>query len=453
MQAMRRVRNEKDFLMKCVAALAMLLVPLPLMFVFEVTAFKGFMLWHYPIYYAVAAISAASGYFLMCLRRSRHTPKTIFLVNTLIALTATVLVVLVAVVSSQINNVLGENGFNVFYFCVALMPSVIVWYLLGMSLKKNRFDDIFTPIWLGIYLVETFICYIFCCVMSADMEYLGASEHRISVLLVVMALLMVLLINQSNIRSEIDRRRNTNLIVPKGLRLYNAKLIAIVGAVILAALMLKDYVAAGLTWLVKMTVKIIDTLLFNIRFLQTEQMTPEDTQLPDSDILSAEGGSRDFLLYILVVVIVVLVIVFRKKILSLMRKIAGRIFGKYSVDDTVQEVYDDYTDCYEELDIRQERIVNETDKDCLKRYRKAKDNNEKFRLGYRLYAMWLSKRSTEDISTKTVEQHRIISEKLYHGTNNIRAFSDSYSKIRYDDEPATADDILLSDSLINELYK
>ena len=444
---------KKDFLMKCVAALAMLLVPLPLMFVFEVTAFKGFTLWHYPIYYAVAAISAASGYFLMCLRRSRHTPKTIFLVNTLMALTATVLVVLVAVVSSQINNVLGENGFNVFYFCVALMPSVIVWYLLGMSLKKNRFDDIFTPIWLGIYLVETFICYIFCCVMSADMEYLGASEHRISVLLVVMALLTVLLINQSNIRSEIDRRRNTNLIVPKGLRLYNAKLIAIVGAVILAALMLKDYVAAGLTWLAKMTVKIIDTLLFNIRFLQTEQMTPEDTQLPDSDFLSAEGESRDFLLYILVVVIVVLVIVFRKKILSLMRKLAGRIFGKYSVDDTVQEVYDDYTDSYEELDIRQERIVNETDKDCLKRYRKAKDNNEKFRLGYRLYAMWLSKRSTEDISTKTVEQHRIISEKLYHGTNNIGAFSDSYSKIRYDDESATADDILLSDSLINELYK
>ena len=444
---------KKDFLMKCVAALAMLLVPLPLMFVFEVTAFKGFMLWHYPIYYAVAAIAAASGYFLMCLRRSRHTPKTIFLVNMLMALTATVLVVLVAVVSSQINNVLGENGFNVFYFCVALMPSVIVWYLLGMSLKKNRFDDIFTPIWLGIYLVETFICYIFCCAMSADMEYLGASEHRISVLLVVMALLTVLLINQSNIRSEIDRRRNTNLIVPKGLRLYNAKLIAIVGAVILAALMLKDYVAEGLTWLVKMTVKIIDTLLFNIRFLQTEQMTPEDTQLPDSDILSAEGKSRDFLLYILVVVIVVLVIVFRKKILSLMRKIAGRIFGKYSVDDTVQEVYDDYTDSYEELDIRQERIVNETDKDCLKRYRKAKDNNEKFRLGYRLYAMWLSKRSTEDISTKTVEQHRIISEKLYHGTNNIGAFSDSYSKIRYDDEPATNDDIHLSDSLINELYK
>ena len=47
---------KKDFLMKCVAALAMLLVPLPLMFVFEVTAFKGFTLWHYPIYLSLIHI-------------------------------------------------------------------------------------------------------------------------------------------------------------------------------------------------------------------------------------------------------------------------------------------------------------------------------------------------------------------------------------------------------------
>lgn len=177
---MRRVRNEKGFFneMRCRIGYASCSPAADVRF--RGDGFQGFTLWHYPIYYAVAALSAASGYFLMCLRRSRHTPKTIFLVNTLIALTATVLVVLVAVVSSQINNVLGENGFNVFYFCVALMPSVIVWYLLGMSLKKNRFDDIFTPIWLGIYLVETFICYIFCCVMSRiwNISVLRNTESR-----------------------------------------------------------------------------------------------------------------------------------------------------------------------------------------------------------------------------------------------------------------------------------
>lgn len=444
---------KKDFLMKCVAALAMLLVPLPLMFVFEVTAFKGFMLWHYPIYYAVAAIAAASGYFLMCLRRSRHTPKTIFLVNMLIALTATVLVVLVAVVSSQINNVLCENGFNVFYFCVALMPSVIVWYLLGMSLKKNRFDDIFTPIWLGIYLVGTFMCYILCCVMAEDKTYLNDSKDRIAVLLVVMSMLTVLLINQSNIQSQIDRRRNTNLIVPKGLKLYNAKLIGIVGGIILAALLLKDYVAAGLTWLVQMTLKIIDALIFNIRFQQTDPITDDDTKIPDIDIIQAEQNGKDIFVYVIILTAIILLIVFRKKIWAFIRKAAKRFFGKYSVDDNTVNECEDYTDSYESLDIKQEKIVRESDKDCLKRYRRTKDCTEKFRLGYRLYAMWLSRRTTEDISAMTVEQQESVSDKLYHGTNNIGAFSDSYSKIRYDDEPATADDILLSDNLVNELYK
>lgn len=444
---------KRNFIMKCVAALAMLLVPLPLMFVFEVAAFDGFVLWHYPIYYAIAGVVTASGYILMNIRSSRHTPKTIFLSNMLIAVFGTAVIILVSVISSVINNSLGENGFGVFNFCIAFMPSVLVWYLLGLSLKKNKFDEIFTLVWLGIYLVETFLCYIFCCAMAEDRTYLENSKSRIAVLLVVMALLTVLLINQSNIQTEIDRRRNTNLIVPKGLKLYNAKLIGIVGVIILAALLLKDYVAAGLTWLVQMTFKIIDTLLFNIRFQQTDPITSEDTKLPDSDIFSAEKGNHDYLLYIFVVAVVILVIVFRKKIIAFFKKIARRIFGKYSVDECASEENEDYTDSYEELDIKQEKIVHESEKDCLKRYRKTKDSTEKFRLGYRLYAMWLSRRSTEDISAMTVEQQENVSEKLYHGTGDIKTLADNYNKVRYDDRQATDNDIQLSDSLIDELYK
>lgn len=444
---------KKNFIMKCVAAVAMFLVPLPLMFVFEVNAFEGFLLWHYPIYYVLAGAVTACGYILMSFKRSRHTPKAIFLSNMLIALFGATLVVLVAVISSLINNALGENGFGVFNLCIALMPSVVVWYLLGISLKKNKFDDVFTLVWLGIYLVETFMCYIFCTAMAEDKVYLDDSKTRIAVLLVVMALLTVLLINQSNIQSQIDQRRNTNLIVPKGLKLYNAKLISVVGIVILAALLLKDYVVAGLTWIVQMTLKIIDTLLFNIRFQQTDQITSDDTKIPDSDIFSYEKGNQDFLIYILIVVLVVLVIVFRKKIAELFRKIAKRFFGKYSVDNNTANEYDDYTDSYEELDIRQEKIERETQKDILKQYRKAKDKTEKFRLGYRLYAMWLSNHSTDDVSAMTVEQQQSISEKMYHGTNNTGSLSDSYNKVRYDDEKATDKEIELSDSFINELYR
>lgn len=444
---------KKNFVMKCVAALAMLLVPLPLMFVFEVNAFEGFSLWRYLIYYSVAGTVTAVGYLCMTLKATQHKAKKIFLSNMLIAAAGAVLVIMTAVTASLINDMLGENGFNVFYLCIALMPSVIVWYLLGLSLKKNKFDEVFTFVWLGIYLVETFLCYIFCCAMAEDMPYLDASKTKITALLVVMSLLTVLLINQSNIQSQIDQRRNTNLIVPKGLKLYNAKLISIVGVIILAALLLKDYVAAGLTWLVRMTLKIIDALLTNIRFQQTDSITPDDMKLPDSDLISVENSNKDFLLYILVVALVVIVIVFRKKIAELFRKLAKRFFGKYSVDSDTADEYDDYTDRYEELDIKQEKIVRETKNDCLKKYRKSKDKTEKFRLGYRLYAMWLAERSTDDISAMTVEQQESVSDKLYHGANDIGLLSDSYNKIRYGDENAADKDIAVSDSIIEELYK
>ncbi|MBP3335060.1 MAG: hypothetical protein J6L61_02795 [Ruminiclostridium sp.] len=444
---------KKNFIMKCVAALAMLLIPLPPMFVFEVAAFSGFVLWHYLIYYAVAGAVTASGYLAMSIRSSRHTPKTIFLSNMLIVGFGAAIVILVAVISSVINNVLGENGFGVFNFCLAFMPAVLVWYLLGLSLEKNKFDEVFTPVWLGIYLVGTFMCYIFCCVMSEDKAYLNDSKNKIAVLLVVMALLTVLLINQSNIQSQIDRRRNTNLIVPKGLKLYNAKLIGIVGGIILAALLLKDYVAAGLTWLVQMTLKIIDAMIFNIRFQQTDPITGDDTKIPDIDIIQAEQSGKDIFVYVIILTALVLLIVFRKKIWAFIRKAAKRFFGKYSVDDNTVNEYDDYTDSYETLDIKQEKIVRESEKDCLKRYRKTKDSTEKFRLGYRLYAMWLSCRSTEDISAMTVEQQESVSDKLYHGTGNIKAFGNNYNKVRYDDRQATENDIRLSDSLIDELYK
>lgn len=444
---------KKNFPMKCVAAFAMLMLPLPMMFVFEVSAFGGFILWHYLIYYAVAGAVAAAGYMAMSVKRSQHKAKTIFLSNILIAAVGAVLTILVPIVSTAVNNTLGEHTFNVFNFSIALMPSVVVWYLLGLSLRKNSFDEVYTPVWLGIYLVETFMCYIFCCAMSEDKAYLNDSKTKIVVLLIVMALLTVLLINQTNIQSQIDRRRNTNLIVPKGLKLYNAKLISIVGAVILVALLLKDYVAAGLKWLVQMTLKIIDTLIFNIRFQQTDSLTPEDTQLPDSDIFSTEQGNKDFLIYILVIVVVVLIIVFRKKIIGFFKKIAKRFFGKFSVDDSAVNEYVDYTDSYETLDIKQEKIVRETKKDCLKKYRKTKDKTEKFRLGYRLYIMWLAERSTDNISAMTVEQQRNVSDKLYHGTANINELSGSYNRVRYDDENPNDNDMTSAEHLIDELYK
>lgn len=128
---------KKNFPMKCVAALAMLLLPLPMLFVFEVSAFGGFTLWHYLLYYAGAGITAGTAYFLMSLKLSLHRPKAIFAVNAMTVFIGIIFTAAVPVASTAVNNTLDENGFIVFSLCLGLMPSVIVWYLLGMSLRKT----------------------------------------------------------------------------------------------------------------------------------------------------------------------------------------------------------------------------------------------------------------------------------------------------------------------------
>ena len=443
---------KKNFVLKSIAVLAMLLLPLPMLFVFDVSAFEGFSFWRYLIYYSACLIICPAGYFLMSAKKAQHKPKLIFLFNMIIGVVAIALVVLTVLGSALVHSVMGENEFDAFTLCFGLIPSVLLWYHLGMRIKKYNFDEIYSFPWLGIYLVETVLCYIFCCVMEADRAYLGASKTKIAVLLVIMGLITVILVNQTNIQTQIDQRRNTNLIVPKGLRLYNAKLIGIVGAIIIAALFLKDYIAAGLTWIVTMTLNIIDALIFNIRFQQTDPIYGEDTQIPEGNLFSTERGGKDFLIYILVIVSVILVIVFRKKIISFFKSIAARFFGKFSAEEV--DVYEDdyYTDSYEKIDIRQERIIRTSKKDCLKMYRKEKDKTKKFRLGYRLYLMWMAERSSDDLANMTVEQQAQQSEKLYHGENDTLQFAESYSEIRYNDKNASDKDFEEADKLIDELY-
>lgn len=443
---------KKNFVLKCIAVLAMLLLPLPLLFVFDVIAFEGFSILRYLIYYSACIVICPAGYLLMSARKAQHKPKLIFLLNMLIGAAAVAFAVLTALFSALVHSAMGENEFDAFTLCAGLIPAVLLWYHLGMRIRKYNFDEVFPFSWLGLYLVETVLCYVFCCVMEADRAYLGASKTKIAVLLVVMGLITVILVNQTNIQTQIDQRRNTNLIVPKGLRLYNAKLIGIVGFIILAALLLKDYIAAGLTWMVTMTLKIIDFLIFNIEFQQTDPIYGEDTQIPEGDLFSTERGGKDFLIYILIIALVILVIVFRKKIISFFKSIASRFFGKFSAEDTDVYEADSYTDSYEKLDIRQERITKTTKKDCLKMYRKEQDKTKKFRLGYRLYLMWLSERSNDDLGNMTVEQQAEKSEKIYHGENDTLQLAKRYSEIRYNDKNASDKDFEVADRLIDELY-
>lgn len=446
------MNKSKNLILKSCAAAAMLLVPLPLMLLFDGTAFEVFSVWRYVIYYALSVIPVAAGYLLIAFKRSRTTPKSVFAANILLGFAALLLSAAV-IISVNIASANTDQSFNSFYLCIALIPAVVEWLFTGTRLYKKAFSDVFTMVWLGVYITETFFCYIFCSILNENHKQLSYSSSGMVYLFIVMALLTVLLINQSNIDTQISQRRNTNLIVPKGLKRYNAKLISIVGLVILAVLLLKDIIASGLRWFAKITLQIIDYILFSIQFQQQTDPIAEEEQTIIGEELASSEGNKDFILYIVIIIAVVLLIVFRRQIIAFFKSVASKIFRKLSVDNTADETAYDYTDSYEAIDIKTTRLKPETADNCLKRYRKSKNPNEKFRLGYRLYMMWLAKRSRDMNGNMTVEQHMEQAEKLYHGDKDISVISDGYSKVRYNDESADSDSLDRMDKLVNELYK
>ncbi|MCH5325071.1 MAG: hypothetical protein J1E39_07620 [Eubacterium sp.] len=446
----------RNKILKVVSIIAMLAVPLPLMSMFDVLGTEQFLPLKYLIYFCFCWIPMLGGYFLELFKRKQTKPKKIALSKVLLFIGAVMAEVLALVGLSVADRLTKANTFT-FMAVLSFLPSVLMWYLAGRKLTEKSFTDTFTFQWLAVYAVESFLCYIFASMQQAMMDYnqtfsdaLSACRSLIAFMLIIMAMITVLLINQSNIETQINRRKNINLIVPRGLRSHNARMIIIVCSVILLLMLCKDIIVDFLNWIATTTLKIIDALLMNIEMYSAP--IPDD-ETPDGlgELLSVGGSGFDVTLYLALIVAVVLIIVFRKKIAEFFRYMAGRLFKRLSAQD--EKTYEDegYTDYYETISIRKERIEQTTPTELLKSYKKEQNPTEKYRIGYRLFLMWMAKRSKKLSPAYTVEQQTDEASRLYMGKCDIEKISETYSDIRYNDK--TADNGGEMDRLIEELYK
>lgn len=440
----------KNHFLKICATIAMLIIPLPMMLMFDSAAFKEQNILRYIFYFLTAIPSVTAGYLLQRIRATQTKPKKIFMLSLTMIITLVVIFVITCITVNSINEST-EYSFNGTYVIFALLPAISLWFLLGIKLTRRSFSDVYTPLWLCIFMVEAFLCYIFAFFLSEDHPLMTDAQSAISYLVIIMALLVALLINQSNIETQINQRKNTNLIVPKGLKAYNAKLIIIVGAVILFMMLFRKIIADFLWWLIQNTLKLIDSVLQLIKMETSAPITPDGTP-PDSPLIGIQEGGADFTVYIVFIIALVLAIIFRKKIYAFIKSVAMRIYNKFSAKETESFTEENYVDYYEPI-IQQSQLVKyETEADCLKRYKKEKDDTEKYRLGYRLYMMWLARRNKGMTEKLTVEQQKSIGKTTYHGSADIEEISDSYAEIRYNDCMPNDKKLSTMDELVKELY-
>ncbi len=328
----------------------------------------------------------------------------------------------------------------------AVGASAVLWYFLGERASRKHYADIFPAFMFAAYIIVTIICYLFFGAMC-EKEVKEPVLNAVIIAFMVELCLAALLVNQSNIYDKANRRRETRTALPRGLSGYNAGLVLGVTLIGLFLYLFSD----GIVWLLNSVVKIIIRAALFLMKGYTEFMA---TEAVDSSLQTSGGymqmESNAFWDVILAVVITALIIIFRKQILTAIKNFFKRIYGFFVKQAELSEPEPEFIDVFEEIGSAKRRSGGYmTYSGLMKLYKNEADPVKKYRYGYSilLRQLKLCKADIRNADTVTVQHEK---GRALCGAE-LKAVTDGYDKLRYNDSSVTAEQLTALDTLIQQL--
>lgn len=329
---------------------------------------------------------------------------------------------------------------------VAVGASAVLWYFLGGRASRKHYADIFPAFMFGVYIIVTIICYLFFGAMC-EKEVREPVLSAVIIAFMVELCLAALLINQSNIYDKANRRRETRTALPKGLSGYNAGLVLGITLIGLFLYLFSD----GIVWLLNGIVKLIIRAALFIMYGYTDFMA---TEAVDSSLQSGNGymqfKSHALWDLVLAVVITALIIIFRKQIFTAIKNFLKRIYGFFVKQTELSEPEPEFVDVFEEIGSSRTRnggYVTYTG--LMKLYKKEADPVKKYRHGYNILLKQLQMCKADIRGADTVTDQHDKGRALCGA--ELKTVTDSYDKLRYNDDTVTAEQLAALDTLINQL--
>lgn len=417
-------------LLKVLAVLSFGLITLPFILTNDVLAFDNIDVLRVSAYYAVFFITFLLGY-LFGKAALKH--KRLLLIERIIGVLTFSAGFILLPFTGEINII------------TAVGLSAVLWYFLGERATKKHYADIFPAFMFGVYIGVTLLSYLF---FSAMCE----SEVKEPVLNAVSAMFMVelcfaaLLINQSGIYDKANRRKETRTMLPKGLSGYNAALVLGITVIGLFLYLFKDRIVRFLNETVRLAVY---AALFLIKG-EAEFMAIESGDSSGIGSGYYPPETNDAWNIIFIILLITVIIIFRKKVLSFIKDIFKRIYGFFVKETLFSSPEPEFTDVFEEIgSSRKERGENLTYSKLLKLYKNENDMTKKYRLGYRILLKQLKGCKTGINNSDTVTVHHEKGRDLC-GVQ-LKAVTDSYDRVRYDNKTVTKDELIKLDNIIKEL--
>ena len=321
-----------------------------------------------------------------------------------------------------------------------IIPWGVYYYCSGGRLARKKMP--INSVWLSVYALYSIFAYWLYGCFAAEHQR-GAGENAIVIITVLMLICGANLLNQKGITDLASRRSNAAL--PKNFRRFNSGLVTVFLAVILLLYLFKDVFADGLSWLIKSGIVGFINFMQGLSAPNVDNTAFGNSKLDHNLESVGEGDGTAFAVVAAILLIGLICWIFRKYILDAIRS-AGRFFRKKFNSTPDEEDGEGYTDylSWENTDRKKEKSPY---KAALRDYRRERDQNARYRLGYRVFLAWLEMKGVELKPDDTVERQL---EKSQVAAGEI---AEKYRRLRYNDENVTAEQSRAMDDFLKLLAK
>lgn len=326
-------------------------------------------------------------------------------------------------------------------------PAAVVAYFGGRYSAGLGYSDILTRGWFAGYFAAAVIAS-FMLWLSHDEYIQSAGVFQLCVMFGVIIVISAVLANQTNIDTRTRQRSAGKNVLPKGLRRYNAALIAGVCAaaagLFLFAKPASELIMSGVYALIRLIVSAF----------QRREVVQEDADIGEQgDIgqLPIEYNDNSFftgITFIIVIGVIVLMIRFRKQIAEFLRELLAPLFKEAEKPEPLPFA-DEFSDS---LSVRHGKHTSRrTEQQLLRSYRKEQDPVLKYRKGYLLFLLRLDRTAFPHLPSDTTTVHGKKGELAFR-RDDIDKMVGEYNAVRYGG--AVPDEYQLSaqEQLLNELY-
>lgn len=328
---------------------------------------------------------------------------------------------------------------------IYILPAAIIAFFGGRRSAALDYSDIFSRGWFALYFTAALVGAILLWFVP-DKDIASAGVFALCFVFGVMTVAAAVLANQTNIDIQTSRRTARGAL-PRGMRGYNAALVAAVCSVTAGLFLFAKPLAAVCAKGIKALISFVLGLFRDRQFEVTDY---ENEELGEGvlNVNIADNSAFTLLNYALVAALILLAVRFRRQIWDFLKGLFSPLFKANAKEEPLP-----FAD--EVSALQSDRALNKFRKKreqaILKQYRRESDPVEKFRLGYTLFLYKLSRTAYAAELFDTTTVHGQKGERAF-ALEDYRALAAIYDDIRYGGRMPSAEELLFEEELLRKTY-